>query len=281
MKVLTVRDLRKTYKSFTLKDVSFSLEAGGITGFIGRNGAGKTTTLKSLLNFVHPDAGEIRFFGTSFSENELRIKQRIGYASGGVDYYPKKKIRLITEVTKRFYDTWDDAAYGKYLGMFKLDEGKTPSELSAGMKVKYALILALSHNAEILILDEPTSGLDPVSREEILDVFRELAAKGITILFSTHITSDIEKCADMIVYIKNGEILADSDLRSYLGGFKALEFTSEQWAVADKRALIGTKKSKYGYSALARTADIIGVDATVGGANLETVMIHMEQGDLR
>ncbi|MFZ3110168.1 MAG: ATP-binding cassette domain-containing protein [Rectinemataceae bacterium] len=101
MKVLTVRDLRKTYKSFTLKDVSFSLEAGGITGFIGRNGAGKTTTLKSLLNFVHPDAGEIRFFGTSFSENELRIKQRIGYASGGVDYYPKKKIRLITEVTKR------------------------------------------------------------------------------------------------------------------------------------------------------------------------------------
>ena len=181
MSVLEVKSLSKKYPAFELKDVSFSLEKGKITGFVGRNGAGKSTTLKSLFNFVHPDSGEILFFNENFKDSEFSIKKRVGFVSGGVDYYKNKKIKTITSVTKSFYDNWDEDAYLKYMNMFKLDENKTPVQLSAGMKVKYALTLALSHNAELLILDEPTSGLDPVSRDDLLDVFMELCEKGITI----------------------------------------------------------------------------------------------------
>ena len=170
MNVLTVNNLRKEYKSFVLDNVSFSLENGKITGFIGRNGAGKSTTLKSLFGFVHADGGKVEFFGKPFESNEAEIKRRTGFLLGEVNYYSDKKIASITKVTKTFFSSWDDAAYGKYMKLFKLDENKKPSELSAGMKVKYSLALALSHGAELLILDEPTSGLDPVSRDELLDI---------------------------------------------------------------------------------------------------------------
>jgi len=210
MSIVTVRNLKKRYPAFVLDDVSFSLEAGKITGFIGRNGAGKTTTIKSMLNLVHPDGGEIDYFGEPLRGNEAAIKKRIGYSTGAVNWYPHKKIRKIAEVVREFYDSWDDGLYRQYLELFDLDEEKTASELSEGMKVKFNLLLALSHKAEILILDEPTSGLDPFSRDELLEIFETLKEHGVTILFSTHITSDIEKCADNIIYISNGEIRADS-----------------------------------------------------------------------
>jgi len=161
-----------------------------------------------MLNLVHPDSGEIIFFNKSLNEYEAEIKKQIGYSTGTVNWYPRKKIRDIVEVTKCFYDTWDETAYQKYLRMFRLDENKTPLELSEGMKVKCNLLLALSHKAEILILDEPTSGLDPFSRDELLELFGELKKTGVAIFFSTHIISDIEKCADNIVYISGGNIVA-------------------------------------------------------------------------
>jgi ABC-2 type transport system ATP-binding protein len=277
MSVLQVKNLCKKYPAFELKDVSFSLERGKITGFIGRNGAGKSTTLKSLFNFVHPDSGEILFFNNNFHDDEFGIKQRVGFVSGGVDYYPRKKIKTITSITKSFYDKWDDDAYTKYMAMFKLDENKTPAQLSAGMKVKYALTLALSHNAELLILDEPTSGLDPVSRDDLLDVFMELCESGITILFSTHITSDLDKCADNIIYIKSGMLLAESDIKSFVDSYKVLELTKDQLTENLQSKLIGCKKSKNGFSALIRTSDASSVDIDYISADLESIMIHLEK----
>ena len=208
MNIVEVRDLRKEYPAFRLKDVSFSIRQGRITGFIGRNGAGKTTTIKSILNLVHPEGGEIRYFGLPLAEHEAEIKQRIGYSTGTVSWYPRKKIRDIVGIVREFYETWDDEAYRRYLRLFDLDENKTPLELSEGMKVKLNLLLALSHGAEILILDEPTSGLDPFSRDELLGVFTELKEHGVAVFFSTHITSDLEKCADDIVYISDGAIVS-------------------------------------------------------------------------
>lgn len=204
-----VKMLKKAYPSFMLSDVSFSLRPGRITGFIGRNGAGKTTTIKSMLGLVHPDGGEISYFGTPLSGNEKKIKQRLGYSTGSVNYYPKKRIREIVAVTRPFFDSWDEDSYKEYRTLFSIDESKLPSELSCGMRVKLNLLLALSHRAEILILDEPTSSLDPFSRDELLDIFTELKDRGVSILFSTHITSDIEKCADDILYIKKGRLAAD------------------------------------------------------------------------
>lgn len=145
------------------------------------------------MDFVHPDAGEALFFGRPLSADEFGVKQAVGFASGGFGFYPLKRLRTVTDVTRRFYPSWDETAYRRYLALFALDENKRVKELSEGMKVKYALALALSHRARLLVLDEPTSGLDPVSRDELLEIFLQLAQdEGISILFSTHITSDLE-----------------------------------------------------------------------------------------
>lgn len=277
MSVLAVRNLCKKYEQFELDNVSFALEQGTITGFIGRNGAGKTTTLKALLNFVHPDGGEILFFGKGFKASEFEIKQKIGFVTGGINYYPKKKIKTITATTRRFYENWDQQAYQHYIERFALDENKTPDELSEGMKVKYSLVLALSHQAELLILDEPTSGLDPISRDDLLDIFLGLAKDGITILFSTHITSDLDKCADNIIYIQHGKVLADSDIESFLAQYKILEFSDEQLSDDLRSKLIGYKPTKHGYSALIKSIDVNNIDEKVIGADLESIMIHLEK----
>lgn len=219
MSIVEVRNLRKVYPAFQLKDVSFSIQQGRITGFIGRNGAGKTTTIKSILNLVHPDSGEINFFDLPLTGHESEIKKRIGYSTGTISWYPRKKIRDIVGIVREFYETWDDEAYHRFLELFNLDESKTPMELSEGMKVKFNLLIALSHGAEILILDEPTSGLDPFSRDELLGVFSELKKHGVAIFFSTHITSDLEKCADDIVYISNGEIISAMPKDEFMSEF--------------------------------------------------------------
>lgn len=208
MSIATIHGLTKQYPSFKLENISFTLNEKTITGFIGRNGAGKTTTIKSMLNLVHPDSGTINYFGMDLIGHEALVKSRIGYSTGTVNWYPRKKIKDIVSIEKLFYETWDEEAYSRYLRLFALDETKTPSQLSEGMKVKVNLLLALSHKAELLILDEPTSGLDPFSRDELLDIFTELKESGKSIFFSTHIISDIEKCADDLIYISGGRIVA-------------------------------------------------------------------------
>ena len=217
--VLEINNLTKKYSAFELKSISFQIKAGEVMGFIGRNGAGKTTAIKSILNLVHPDAGNVRILGMDYPDNEDEIKQQIGYVVGGTNYYKRKKLKDIVAITRIFYDNWDDESYRHYLNAFKLDENKKIMELSEGMKVKFYLTLALSHQARLLILDEPTSGLDPVSRDEINEIFRKLAEKGVAILFSTHITSDLEKCADTITYIKNGELLLSTKKEDFIRHF--------------------------------------------------------------
>lgn len=228
MSIVTVQKLTKTYPDFRLKEVSFSLEKGKITGFIGRNGAGKTTTMKCMLNLVHPDSGEIRFFDKPIFQNETELKQRIGYSTGTINWYPRKKLREIVQVMQRFYDTWDEEAYEKYRTLFGLDETKAPLEMSEGMKVKCNLLLALSHRAEILILDEPTSGLDPFSRTELLELFLEIKKQGVAVFFSTHIISDIEKCADDILCILNGYNLDKMSKKEFIQTYSVGEETLEQ-----------------------------------------------------
>lgn len=273
-KVLELRDLCKEYPSFRLKDAGFSLSRGRIMGFIGRNGAGKTTTLKSMLNIVHPSAGTVAFFGLAFAEHEQEIKRRIAFVSGGANYYPNKKLSAITAVTRGFYDNWDEAAYQRYLKLFALDESKTPKALSAGMQVKYALALALSHRAELLILDEPTSGLDPVSRDELCGVFLDLADEGVSILFSTHITEDLDKCADDVTYIRNGEIVFSLPLGELREKYRTVELTAEQ-AERYKSSLIGCKRAKEGFTALVER----GACEELGGhaSDLEEIMVHLDR----
>lgn len=275
--VLSVRGLTKRYDKFALKNVSFDVRRGEIMGFIGRNGAGKTTTLKSLMNYLHPDAGEIDFFGKPMTDNEMEIKRRTGFVTGGVDYYMRRKLRAITDVTRGFYPNWDEAAYKRCIAAFSLDEDKTPAELSAGMKVKYNLALAMSHRAELLLLDEPTSGLDPVSRDDLLDVFLELKREGVSILFSTHITSDLDKCADRITYIRAGEIQACCALEELVNAYVVAEIPEDAIGGIPANLLIGAKPARRGFSALVRKSDAAKLNIATIPAVLDDVIVHMEK----
>ena len=219
-KVLTLENVCKTYPSFSLKNVSFSVKPGEIMGFIGRNGAGKTTTLKSIMNLIHYENGKISAFDKDMTENELENKQRIGFALSELNYYPNRTIRQLMNVTKRFYKNFDEKKFDEVCKLFNLNIDKKLEELSSGMKVKYSVAVALSHKAELLILDEPTSGLDPVSRDEVLDIFREIVKSGErAILFSTHITSDLDKCASNITYIHDGEIIYTGTKKGFIDSY--------------------------------------------------------------
>ena len=271
---LEVRGLTKKYPAFTLRDVSFRLAPGCITGFIGRNGAGKTTTINAMLSFVHPDSGEITFFGRPWAEHEREIKEKIGFVSTGMTYHTRKKLKAITAVTRAFYPAWDGKAYEKYMTAFGLDGEKTPAELSNGMKIKYALALALSHGAELLILDEPTSGLDPVSREELVEVFLRLKEEGKTVFFSTHITSDLEKCADRILFLQQGCLKADEPLNAFREAWRIAECAGEM-PPALAQAACGTCRTRDGFTVLVRKENAEAFNARK--ASLEEIMVHLEK----
>ena len=232
---LNLEKVNKHYPSFSLKDVSFSINPGEIMGFIGRNGAGKTTTLKSIMNLIHFESGKISAFGKDMTEYELENKQRIGFALSEINYYPNKTIRQLMDVTKRFYKNFDENKFNQMCSLFNLNIDKKIEELSSGMKVKYSVAIALSHDAELLILDEPTSGLDPVSRDEILDIFREIVKNGDrAILFSTHITSDLDKCATNITYIHDGTIVYTGTKKDFVKKYLFVKDKTMNKEVLDK-----------------------------------------------
>lgn len=278
MEILTVEKLCKQYPGFTLSEVSFSLEEGTIMGFIGRNGAGKTTTLKSIMGLVHADSGRVTMFGEDFADHERSCKQRVGFVLGGVDYYPGKRLRDIAAVTARFYEAWDDTLYREYLRRFELDESRRVRELSAGMRVKFNLALALSHGARLLLLDEPTSGLDPVSRDELLGIFLDLVSDGEhSILFSTHIISDLEKCADHITYIRRGQILASGETDRFRESYRAVKGGKDELTDALRSKLIGLREHSFGFEAMIRTEDAGGL--VTEPISLEEIMVHIERGE--
>ncbi len=244
--LIEVEKLCKSYPGFSLDNVTFNLAPGRIMGFIGKNGAGKSTTLKSILNMVHPDSGTVRMFGKDYYINEKECKEQIGVVFGGIDFYPLKKLSSITAVTKRFYANWDDEDYRKYIKLFSLDESKKFKELSSGMKVKYLLALSLSHHAQLLILDEPTSGLDPVSRDELLYIFKRIVKDGNrSVLFSTHITSDLDRCADDITYIQNGKIIKSCDKQTFMRSFSNLKTPLDSCELTLEEIMLRTERKEY------------------------------------
>ena len=277
--MLKISNLNKSYPSFSLKNVSFEVKPGQIVGFIGRNGAGKTTTLKAIMNLIHYESGEIIVFDKDMNAYELENKQRIGFALSELDYYPNKTIRQLMDVTKRFYKNFDENKFNEVCKLFNLDANKKLEELSSGMKVKYSVAIALSHNAELLILDEPTSGLDPVSRDEVLDIFREIVKSGDrAILFSTHITSDLDKCASNIAYIHNGEILYSGTKKDFINSYmfvkdksknKELEKEYIAYKELDDRieGLIEPSKAKL----------FKGKNIEVKEPDLEEIMVYLER----
>jgi len=282
MKILEIKNIFKSYPSFELKNISFTIEPGKIIGFIGRNGAGKTTTLKCIYNLVKPTSGEVLYNSTSIVDIEANYKQDVAMLIGEMDYYSTKTVKALTSVTKRFYKNWDDNKYHNYLNEFGIDENKQIKALSSGMKVKYGLALALSRGAKILLLDEPTSGLDPVSRDELMDIFIDLVNDNEhAILFSTHVISDLEKCADKIIYIKKGEIIVNDDVANFEASYLHYAGDSELFA-HDKDKFIFYRDRQGKFEGIIKIENNLEIDESKiekRKATMEEIMVAFERGE--
>ena len=279
MSILEVKNITKEYPSFKLDDVSFNIEEGSICGFIGRNGAGKTTTLKGIMGLIHLNSGEIKVFGRDIYEHEAENRQEMGFTLAETMFYPDAKIGQLTDVTSKFYPNWNQETYDKLCKRFSLDQNKKVKELSSGMKVKYNLAVALSHGAKLLILDEPTSGIDPVSRDEILDIFKMIVKDGKrSILFSTHITSDLDKCADHIVYIKKGKIISSKTKDNFINDYKFITGPMSEFESV-KHKIVSHKEDKGEFTALIPTEKCAGISKKIKQSvpDLDTIMVYEER----
>jgi len=278
--ILEIKNLSKHYEGFSLNNISFSVPQGYIMGFIGPNGAGKTTTIKLILNMVCPDSGEIALFGENTTSNSSEIKNDIGVVMDLPFYVEDWKVKDVEAAVSPFYSHWNSNVFDNYIHKFNIAKNKKVKELSRGMKVKLMLAAALSHDAKLLVLDEPTSGLDPVARDELMDILGEFVTdenKGI--LFSTHITSDLEKIADYITFIIDGRIEftgeKDKLLESYLlvkGGLSDL--TTEQ-----KKCIVGYREHSVGFEGMIKTDNIkqLPFDTAFEKISLDEIIIYMNK----
>ena len=249
--ILEIKNLSKKYKGFELKNVNIKLPKGMIMGFIGENGAGKTTTIKSILNIINRDSGEIKIFGLDNKENERKIKEDIGVVLDDSFLSEYLNPADINKIMKNIYKNWDEKLYFKYIEDFKLPKEKISKEYSSGMKMKLKIAVALAHHPRLLILDEPTSGLDPVARNEILDIFQEfIQDEEHGIFVSSHITSDLEHIADYITFINDGEIIFTKTRDDLLENYGIVKCSEEQFKKIDKKDYIKYKKNRYEYDVL-------------------------------
>ncbi|GAB6930847.1 ABC transporter ATP-binding protein [Paenibacillus sp. JCM 10914] len=208
MNAIEVRKLTKKYPLFTVDQVSLDVKQGYITGIIGPNGVGKSTLIKMILGMVRPDSGSVKILGCDMPRDEVAIKQRIAIVSDDCFYYEHLTISDTKKMIAPFYKKWDEKKFNNYLEQFELSPKKKIVDLSKGMKIKFALAIALSHEAELLIMDEPTSGLDPIFRRELLDLLADMMQdEKNTIIFSTHITTDLDRIADYITFIDRGRLV--------------------------------------------------------------------------
>lgn len=277
--ILEVKSLRKEYKDFTLKNINFTLERGYIMGFIGPNGAGKSTTIKLIMNLIKKNAGEIKVFGLDNIKNEREVKQRIGFVYDENYYYDELTINEIKTIISPFYRQWDNAAFNNYLKQFDLDPKKKVKALSKGMKMKLSLAVALSHKAELIIMDEPTSGLDPVFRSEILDILYSLIQdESKSIFFSTHITTDLEKIADYITFLNNGEIVFSSPKDEILDSYALVKGGKELLDADTKKEFITVRENAFGFEALTNNLNkvktVFGDKIIIEKPSLEDIMVY-------
>lgn len=256
--ILEVNMLRKEYKDFTLKDINFKLERGYIMGFIGPNGAGKSTTIKLIMNLIKRNSGKIKVFGKDNIIEEKEVKNKIGFVYDENYFYEELTINDMKKIIAPFYRDWEDRTFQKYIKDFDLPGKKKIKELSKGMKMKFSLAIALSHNAELIIMDEPTSGLDPVFRSEILEILSSVMQdenKGV--FFSTHITTDLEKIADYITFINNGEIVF-SETKDYITENYGLVKGSKNLLDSDiKKEFVSIRENSFGFEGLTSNMDKI------------------------
>jgi ABC-2 type transport system ATP-binding protein len=277
--ILEIKGLRKEFKDFSLKGIDLTLPKGYIMGFIGPNGAGKSTTIKLILNLLKKDSGEIKIFGKDHIKDEQEVKNRIGFVFDENCYYEELTVSEMKRVLSAIYKTWDEKAFQKYLKIFELPPKKKIKALSKGMKMKFSLAIALSHHADLLIMDEPTSGLDPLVRSELLEILSDIIQdENKAVFFSTHITSDLEKMADYVTMINNGQIVLSMSKDDILSNYGLAKGGKNLLDRDTRNAFVGIKENQFGFEGLVKDKShakkIFGDTILLEKPTLEDIMLY-------
>lgn len=261
--MLKIENVSKRRGLFELKDISFSLPTGYIMGLIGQNGAGKTTLIHLIMNLIKKDGGRIEIFGLDHEKNEKEIKENIGFVYDENCFYDYLKIRDMSKILSGFYKNWDWKIYRELLDKMELKEEEKIKNLSKGMKMKYAIVTALCHHAKLILMDEPTAGLDPVVRREVLHIFQEyLEKEESSIIFSTHLTSDLDKIADYLTFLKGGRLIFSKTREEVGDEFVLVKGTAETFSDRIKQLSKGYEGNSTGFTALMekKELDVLSTD---------------------
>lgn len=280
--ILEISGLSKSYKDFSLTDVSFILPEDCITGFIGINGAGKTTTIRTILGLTQKASGTIKIFGKDMATDEHEIKNRIGVVLDDGRFYDELTMAEMKSIIAPAYSRWSERDYKEYMDRFSLSPKQKIATLSKGMRMKFSLALALSHEAELLIMDEPTSGLDPLIRSQLLEIMSDYMKRGGRgVFFSTHITSDLEKVADMLILINGGKILFEQEKDTLMDSFRIIKGDSKMLNDDNKKLFMSLKITEFGFEGV--TNRLSEVQSSFPGiltekASIEDIMLCYIEG---
>lgn len=282
---IEIKGVTKKYDGFTLDNISFDVPKGCIMGFIGQNGAGKTTTIRSLLHITDIDSGEISLLGLDHIKDETEIKKRIAVVFDDLPFHDIFTAKDMAKIFEGMYPDWDNAVYTQYLERFQLPLKKKIGQFSKGMKMKLQIACALSHNAELLVMDEATTGLDPVVRDEILHIFMEYLQNGErSILMSSHITSDLEKIADMVTFIEKGKILLTGYKDEIIEKHGILKCGKDKLKEIDTEDIVSIRTNSFGAEVMINDREDAAFkyrDCTIDPASLDDIMLYYVHSDMK
>ncbi len=246
MKAVEIKNLKKYYgKSRGVEDVSFSIDEGEIFGFIGPNGSGKSTTIRSALSLIFPTSGSIKIFGMDSIKDRGKIASRLGYLPSEVFYYDNMKVKDLLEYSASFYKVDSKKKRDELCELLSLDVNKTIDDLSLGNKKKVGIVQGLQHSPDLIILDEPTSGLDPLMQQTFFEIIERENKRGATVLFSSHILTEVKRLSDRIAIIKEGRIVDIGTLESLkLNDYKEVHVVAKKETL-DKIAQFDFTKEVY------------------------------------
>ena len=282
---LILKNVNKKYEksNFAIKDISFSVPEGSIVGFIGENGAGKSTTMNCILNVIRRDSGTIEIFGREMTDEDIDIRENIGVVYDSNNFPEYLTARQLADILGRIYSKWDDFCFEQFLRRFGLPESQKIKSYSRGMSMKLAIAVALSHDSKLLILDEATSGIDPIMRDEILDVLLEFVKQeNHSILLSSHITSDLEKIADYIVFIHNGEIILNKTKDELIYEYGVIRCSENDFHNILSEDILSSMKKDYQIDVLIKNRKLIEKkykNLIVDSVSLDEIMLLLVKGE--
>lgn len=283
MNAVEIRNLSKNLDGFNLNIENIDIPKGFITGFIGPNGSGKTTTIKLIMNMLNKDKGSIKIFGKELEKDDISTKEKIGYVGDISGYMREAKLKDIKKSIALFYKTWDEDLYKQYLNKFSLNENKVYKELSKGQQKKFELVITLSHHPSLIIMDEPTANLDPIVRNEFIEVLQDhIEKENATVFYSTHITSDLDKVGDYLVFIYNGKVILNGEKDNILESHRIIRGNNNLLDDDTKKVFVSYKENSFGFDGLTsnykNAYEVFGEEVVYDKANLEDILMYYTRG---